>query len=145
MDDILCLGLRLLGVLLLTISLILSNDSLLLPPTISTVTSIITQMTLQLLFFVTTSPSNFKNRLLEHSIRRAMTGAGAGGLGGTGQVVKPQISLRSFWGLLPFLFVWYFLLPKFLVGEHQNKSIFSISLETLAIQSKFYNIYYYYY
>ena len=36
--------------------------------------------------------------LLELSIRRAMAGGGGGGGGGggMGQVVKPQISLRSF-------------------------------------------------
>jgi HEAT repeat-containing protein 5 len=71
----------------------------------TTATSITTQTTAQLLSFATTSPSAFKEaagkldastrELLEHSIRRAMTGAGAG-VGGTGQVVKPQISLRSF-------------------------------------------------
>ena len=71
-----------------------------------TASSITTQTTTQLLSFATTSPSAFKEaagkldagtrELLEHSIRRAMAGAGAGGVGGTGQVVKPQISLRSF-------------------------------------------------
>ena len=60
-------------------------------------------MTAQLLSFATTSPSAFKEaagklvactgELLEYSIRRAMAG---GGDGGTGQVVKPQISLRFF-------------------------------------------------
>ena len=108
MDGILCLGPRLLGVLLPTISLLLSsNSSSPPPPTMSTTaTSISTQTTAQLLSFATTSPSAFKEaagkldastrELLEHSIRRAMSGAGAGGVGGTGQVVKPQISLRSF-------------------------------------------------
>ena len=108
MNGILCLGSRLLGVLLPTISLLLSNNSSPPPPpTLSTsATSITTQTTAQLLSFATTSPSAFKEaagkldagtrELLEHSIRRAMAGAGAGGVGGTGQVVKPQISLRSF-------------------------------------------------
>ena len=107
MDGTLCLGPRLLGVLLPTISLLLSNNSSPPPPTISTTTtSIMTQTTAQLLSFATISPSAFKEaagkldastrELLEHSIRRAMSGAGAGGVGGTGQVVKPQISLRSF-------------------------------------------------
>ena len=104
---ILYLGPRLLGVLLPTISLLLSNNSSPPPPTISTTaTSVANQTTAQLLSFATTSPSAFKEaagkldastrELLEHSIRRTMAGAGAGGLGGTGQVAKPQISLRSF-------------------------------------------------
>ena len=73
------------------------------PSTMSTTaTSMTTQMTAQLLCFATTSPSAFKEaagklaagtRELLDSIRRAMAG---GGDGGTGQVVKPQISLRSF-------------------------------------------------
>jgi hypothetical protein len=97
---------RLLGVLLPTISLLLSNNPT--PPAAATtstsVASITTQTIAQLLSFATTSPSAFKEaagkldsntrELLEHSIRRAMSGASVGG--GTGQVVKPQISLRSF-------------------------------------------------
>ena len=74
------------------------------PSTMSTTaTSMTTQMTAQLFCFATTSPSAFKEaagklaagtrELLEYSIRRAMAG---GGDGGTGQVVKPQISLRSY-------------------------------------------------
>lgn len=110
MDGNSLLGPRLLGVLLPTISLLLPNNSSPPPPpTISTTaTSITTQTTAQLLSFATTSPGAFKEaagkldqstrELLENSIRRAMTGAGAGagGVGGTGQTVKPQISLRSF-------------------------------------------------
>ena len=99
-------GPRLLGVLLPTISLLLPNSSSPPPPTISTTaTLIMTQTTAQLLYFATTSPSAFKEaagkldastrELLEHFIRRAMAG-GDGDVGGTGQVVKPQISLRSF-------------------------------------------------
>ena len=103
------LGPRLLGVLLPTISLLLSNNPSPPPPTTpTTVASITTQTIAQLLSFATTSPSAFKEaagkldtntrELLEHSIRRAVSGASAGGFGGggTGQVVKPQISLRSF-------------------------------------------------
>lgn len=95
-------GARLLGVLLPTISLVLSTN-----PAPTTATSITTQTTAQLLSFATTSPSAFKEaagkldtstrELLEHSIRRAMGGGADGlGVGGTGQATKPQISLRSF-------------------------------------------------
>jgi len=101
------LGPRLLGVLLPTISLLLSNGPSPPPPAISTTaTSITTQTTAQLLSFATTSPGAFKEaagkldismrELLENSIRRAMGGAGAGGFGAGGAGQKPQISLRSF-------------------------------------------------
>jgi hypothetical protein len=78
-----------------------------------------------------------------------MSGAGAGGVGvgGTGQVVKPQISLRSFWCFFfsPFLSVCDFFLyisltpsPSCSSFGHRDKFSVSMSPETLTIQSDFY-------
>ncbi|KAF8148271.1 clathrin-coated vesicle protein [Crassisporium funariophilum] len=90
---------RVLGVLLPTISLLLSNTQ----PLQANATQVTAQTIAQLLSFATTSPPAFKEaagkldtstrELLEQSIRRAMGGAsGASGA----SAAKPQISLRSF-------------------------------------------------
>lgn len=87
-----------LGVLLPTISLLLSSTT----PSQPVAASLTSQTIAQLLSFATTSSSAFKeaagkldshNReLLELSIRRAVGGPTSG----TAQSAKPQISLRSF-------------------------------------------------
>ena len=93
-------GARVLGVLLPTITLLLASNG---AGTQALSASIPTQATAQLLTYATASPAGFKEaagkldpatrELLETSIRRAV-----GGAQGTQaqQVVKPQISLRSF-------------------------------------------------
>jgi hypothetical protein len=89
-------GVRLLGVVLPTIALLLSNSQ-------TTATAVTTRTISQLLLYATSSPSAFKEaaskldsstrELLEQSIRRAMGGPSLS----TGpSATKPQISLRSF-------------------------------------------------
>lgn len=90
--DLSTLGARMLGILLPTISLLLSNQT----------SAVSTQTVGQLLSYATSSPEAFKEaaakldvstkELLEQSIRRAMGSSSSG----AAQAVKPQISLRSF-------------------------------------------------
>lgn len=90
---------RSLGVLLPTISLVLSNN----PPAQGPVANLSNQTIKQLLAFATVSPAAFKEaaakldppvrELLEQSIRRAV---GGGASGPAQPAAKPQISLRSF-------------------------------------------------
>ncbi|CAA7266119.1 unnamed protein product [Cyclocybe aegerita] len=90
---------RLLGILLPTISLLLSSTTPLQP----TAASVTNQTVTQLLSFATTSPQAFKEaaekldastrELLEQSIRRAVGGAAPSA---AQAATKPQISLRSF-------------------------------------------------
>jgi len=86
---------RLLGVLLPTIAMLLSNTQ--------SSTPVISQTVSQLLLYATSSPAAFKEaatnldpsarELLEQSIRRAV---GSTALTPTQNPAKPQISLRSF-------------------------------------------------
>lgn len=88
---------RLLGVILPTITLLLTNTQT--PPS-----PIVTQSVAQLLSYATSSPVAFKDaagklepssrELLEQSVRRAIGGSATSTIGGN--AAKPQISLRSF-------------------------------------------------
>jgi len=89
----------LLGMLLPTISLLLSTSV----PSQPMAASVTAQTVAQLLSFATSSPAAFKEaagkldsstrELLEQSIRRAVGGSAAAS---SQQASKPQISLRSF-------------------------------------------------
>ncbi|KAK0203615.1 clathrin-coated vesicle protein [Desarmillaria ectypa] len=88
---------RLLGVILPTITLLLTNTEV--PPS-----SVVTQSIAQLLSYATSSPAAFKEaagklepssrELLEQSVRRAIGGNASSASGAN--AAKPQISLRSF-------------------------------------------------
>lgn len=90
-------GVRLLGVLLPTISLLLNHSQSSAP------SSLHTQSVAQLLSFATSSPTSFKEaagkldsatrELLEQSVRSAVGGTTSASGSSSG---KPQISLRSF-------------------------------------------------
>lgn len=91
------LGSRLLGVILPTITLLLTNTEA--PPS-----PVVTQSIAQLLSYATSSPAAFKDaagklepssrELLEQSVRRAIGGSATSATGAN--ATKPQISLRSF-------------------------------------------------
>lgn len=90
-------GTRLLGVLLPTITLLLSNPQ-------AAATPVISQSVRELLMYATSSPAAFKEaagkldpptkELLEQSVRRAVGGGSASTAAQNS--AKPQISLRSF-------------------------------------------------